>query len=250
MTGYLGPVAKSLAAGRRVIQYNQRGAFGSPSRGPFRLQDHLDDLRRIVFRCGERPIIVGHSWGAALALAFAARYPGRARGIVALCSAPFDAATDARAAAVIKRRLGPARARRLERLQAGLEPGVPEKKRTARAARWLRLILSVYNAGGGSMRRMRIEPFLVPGAEQTEAAWTRHLKRGAAVRMLRRIKDPVVALHGDRDPIPSRAVLAALRGIARLRVRVLRGMGHFPWLERRGAAALAELSCAVDSLSA
>jgi pimeloyl-ACP methyl ester carboxylesterase len=67
---------------------------------------HVDDLHALVEeRCGDtRPALVGHSWGAMLALAYAAAHPGRVNSVVLISCGTFDPAARERMRAVREER--------------------------------------------------------------------------------------------------------------------------------------------------
>src|ERR1043166_8752113 len=75
----LGPLARLLASRFRVISYQLRGEDNCFAlRSPFELHDLVSDLGEFVdWLCLENPTILGVSFGAVLALEFAARYPHR-----------------------------------------------------------------------------------------------------------------------------------------------------------------------------
>ena len=88
-------VAPLLARRFTVVAYDQRGHAGSdkPSEG-YDLQTMLVDLRGLVEGLKlERPAIVGHSWGATLALAYAAEYPEDCAGIALIDGGLIDLRT-------------------------------------------------------------------------------------------------------------------------------------------------------------
>jgi pimeloyl-ACP methyl ester carboxylesterase len=76
-----------------VVYFDQRGAGQSYDReaDPARLtvQQHLDDLDHVVQRLVEvipsnKPVLLGHSWGAALGLMYAAKHADRVSAVVAV----------------------------------------------------------------------------------------------------------------------------------------------------------------------
>jgi pimeloyl-ACP methyl ester carboxylesterase len=96
----MAPVARGLADSFRVIE-------------PFQSADsttvaaHVADLHDVVssHRASMRPALVGHSWGAMLALAYAAAHPQAVGPIVLVASGTFDLASRARYAANMDARM-------------------------------------------------------------------------------------------------------------------------------------------------
>jgi pimeloyl-ACP methyl ester carboxylesterase len=84
--GYLAPFARELARDFRVLEPYQRGSGGEP----LTVARHVEDLREIVESSGEMPALAGHSWGAMLALAFAAAHPRLAGPLVLIGCGTFD----------------------------------------------------------------------------------------------------------------------------------------------------------------
>jgi pimeloyl-ACP methyl ester carboxylesterase len=78
-------VAPGLAERFRVIAVDQRshGLTDPPANGDYGFEAMCSDLHAV---CGElsltRPVFVGHSWGAAVVLEYAARYPAETAGVV------------------------------------------------------------------------------------------------------------------------------------------------------------------------
>src|SRR5215470_15345200 len=86
--GDLAPLARKLGERWRVLEPYQRGRGSRPLTVSTHVQD-LDDL--IHERCAGRPtIIVGHSWGAMLALAYAAEHPATAAALVLVGCGTFS----------------------------------------------------------------------------------------------------------------------------------------------------------------
>ena len=92
--GYMAPVARELSNEFRVIEPLQRGSRD----GPLTVARHVEDLRDVLLHeaRGERPALVGSSWGAMLALAFAAGHPGLAGARVLIGWGTLDPAARAR----------------------------------------------------------------------------------------------------------------------------------------------------------
>jgi pimeloyl-ACP methyl ester carboxylesterase len=72
----------TLTARFDVLRVDLRGHGDSPARGPLSLELWCDDLAAILdAEAHPRAIVVGHSLGAQVALAFGARYPDRTAGL-------------------------------------------------------------------------------------------------------------------------------------------------------------------------
>jgi pimeloyl-ACP methyl ester carboxylesterase len=71
-----------LLAGHRTIAIDRPG-FGYSGNGYMKFERQLEVLRALMQQLHvQHPIIVGHSYGGTMALGFAERYPGQARGLV------------------------------------------------------------------------------------------------------------------------------------------------------------------------
>ena len=85
-------VAPILAQRYFVLAYDQRGhaLSGKPANG-YDLPTMLADLVGFMDSLHiENPVVVGHSWGANLALAYAASYPGQCAGLALIDGGIYD----------------------------------------------------------------------------------------------------------------------------------------------------------------
>lgn len=89
-------VAPGLARHCRVVALDQRGHGGSAHpEGDYGFDTVTDDLRALVVTLGlERPVLVGHSWGGAVGLHYAARYPEGVAALVMIDGGFVDLARD------------------------------------------------------------------------------------------------------------------------------------------------------------
>jgi pimeloyl-ACP methyl ester carboxylesterase len=223
VAGYLEPLARGLSDSFRVLEPFQRRSGGEPLTVAAHVAD-LDDL--LEQQCGEdQPILVGHSWGAMLALAHAAKHPGRARSIVLIGCGTFDLRARARMREILKERTGEALRRRLERLPH--EWTDPDQR--LRAYGDLVTPLYSHDVDGG----LDIEACDARGHNETWADMLRLQDSGVYPAAFAAIHRPVLMLHGSQDPHPGQLVRASLQPfIARLQYREWDRCGHYPWLER------------------
>ena len=82
---YLDPVVAELRTDFRVATFQQRGLEPSTLEGPFTIAQALDDIVSVLDALGsQRALVIGHSWGAHLALRFTAAHQDRLLGMLAI----------------------------------------------------------------------------------------------------------------------------------------------------------------------
>ena len=225
--GEMAPVARELSRRRGVLEPIQTAAT---------LEGQVDELKTVLEQHGDRPVaLIGFSWGAWLSFIVAARYPGLVRKLILVGSGPFE---ERYAAALQAARMGrldeEERAEFLALLAALDDPAAGD--RSARLAR----------LGALTTKTDAYDP-LPDAAEEAERAaaqgdifqgvWTAAAemrKSGELLAFGKRIRCPVVAIHGDHDPHPAEGVEKPLAAVLRdFRFILLRHCGHKPWIERR-----------------
>lgn len=82
---YLEPVARLITDAYRVIRFEPRGCGRSDWDGRYDVDTLLADVEaiRVAYGC-ERWVLLGHSHGPNLALAYAPRYPSRTLGVIGI----------------------------------------------------------------------------------------------------------------------------------------------------------------------
>lgn len=222
--GHMAPVARGLADSFRVLEPFQRGSGGEP----LTVACHVADLHELVkSHCSDtRPALVGASWGAMLALAYAAADPSHAGPLVLIGCGTFDRAARDRMRATVEERTDDELRQRLERLPAEFPD--PDDRLKAMGE----LILPLYSYD------------LVTTNQETEACdarahhetWddmVRLQEEGVYPAAFAAIRSPVLMLHGAADPHPGRMIRASLGPyLPQLEYHEWDECGHYPWLER------------------
>jgi pimeloyl-ACP methyl ester carboxylesterase len=222
--GYMAPLAHALADSFRVLEPLQRGSSSEPST----VARHVADLDEVVSgHCaGARPAIVGHSWGAMLALAHAAAHPDSVCSLVLIGCGTFDAASRDRMRAIIEERTSDDLRRRIARL----DDEVPDPDERLR--RLGNLVLPLYSC---DLTVTELDAEACDARAHTET-WQDMLRlqgRGVYPAAFGAISAPVLMMHGAFDPHPGRSTEAALRPhLPQLEYREWERCGHYPWLER------------------
>ena len=222
--GTMAPVARELAGRFRVLEPLQRHSGGVP----LTVAQHIADLGDIIeSRCeGRAPALAGESWGAMLALAFAAAHPDLAGAVALIGCGTFDPISRARLRKTLDERLTDALRQRLERL--------PEQ--IADPAERMRVMGDLvapaysYDAVEGDSESIQCDP---RGHEETWADMLRLQREGVYPAAFTAVRAPVLMLHGAHDPHPGPMIRDNLRQyVPQLEYLEWERCGHSPWLEK------------------
>lgn len=226
--GYLLPGFDTLALGRELVYYDQRGGGRSPVARdvPVGWREHVADLEALrQLWALDRLVILGYSWGGLLAQLYATEHPDRVERLALVCPAPsWRAARDEFERRFAERSLAPElMAERLALRESGL------RERDPRAYERRLFELAVVPYFYDRARARDLTPFRVVGRTQQEV-W-RSLNDYDLRPALRRLRLPAFVLHGEDDPIPIEASreTAALLGAE---FHALDRCGHCPHVER------------------
>jgi pimeloyl-ACP methyl ester carboxylesterase len=225
--GSVADLAGDLAAGFRVLEPLQRRAGSQP----LTVAQHVADLAAVA---PDRAVFVGHSWGAMLALSFAARHPGRVKSLTLIGCGTYD--LDARRAfqRTVDDRITPDDRTRLDELELRLESATDP----AGHDRLLDELGQIFGDAESFAplppdRSSEPLPADGPGFTETWADVLRLQETGVEPASFSSIRCPVLMLHGDHDPHPGPAIRDTLRRhIPHLEYTDFPRCGHTPWRER------------------
>jgi pimeloyl-ACP methyl ester carboxylesterase len=224
----MAPVARELADSFRVLEPWQRGSGGEP----LTVARHIEDLRLLIEDAcpTERPALVGHSWGAMLALSFAASHPRHARALVLVGCGTFDPESRRRTKETTEARMDSGFRHRLEKLQEKYPD--PDRRLAARGALMMRL--QSFDLIKRFGRRSEEEgPYDARAHQETWSDMLRLQEEGVYPAAFAAIDSPVLMLHGSYDPHPGGMIRAGLAPyIPRLEYKEWDRCGHYPWLEK------------------
>ncbi len=222
--GYMAPVARGLARSFRVLEPMQRTSGGEP----LTVARHVADLHDLLESRTEpvRPALVGSSWGAMLALAYAAAHPAFDEPIVLIGCGTFDPEARARLHSTLEARMDGALKRRRQRL----EQEITDPDARLRVMGELILPLYSYELLTGDLE---IEAVDARGHDETWRDMVRLQEQGVDPAAFASIRSPVLMLHGAVDPHPGRMIRAGLQPyLPQLEYREWERCGHYPWLEK------------------
>lgn len=224
-----GDLASMLSGHVRAVRWDQRGCGRSELRGPYSVARSVADLDAIRSHLGlDRIAVLGHSWGATLALRYALDHPDRVSALVYVSGTglgwgwhePFQRNSAERLAAV-RHRMSELRDR--DRTEA--------EDRELAILQW-----SAEFTGGDAMRHAEqmATPWFTINRESYDAIFSelrqtwREPELAAACRAL---AVPVLIIDGADDIRPRWAVDSLEQALPAVTRVVLPGAGHLPWVE-------------------
>lgn len=224
--GGAAPIARRLASRFSVIEPWQRESGGEP----LTVATHVADLHEVIRTQGSKspPAIVGESWGAMLALAYAAAHPHDAGPLVLVGCGTFDLKARARLNTTIESRLDGNLRKQIDHLQ------------------------SLPANGGDTLHQLYklTEPIYCYDPDTTDEpgeiisfderahveTWNdmvRLQENDIYPAAFTAIVSPALMLHGAHDPHPGRMIYESLKPyIRQLEYREWERCGHKPWIER------------------
>jgi pimeloyl-ACP methyl ester carboxylesterase len=225
--GEAAPIARGLADSFRVLEPWQRCSGDEP----LSVSRHVADLHELVETrsADARPALVGESWGAMLALAYAAEHPRGAGPIVLVGCGTFDTVARARMQVILEERMDHDLRRRLEHLSEEFpDPGTRLKKRHD-----LTKVLYMVDPIETNQAEEDTEPIDARAHAETWEDMLRLQREGVYPAAFAAIESPVLMLHGADDPHPGRMIRASLTPyLPQLEYREWARCGHSPWLEK------------------
>lgn len=233
--GYLEELGQALQEYCTVVEYAQRGTIEHPvEESLLSIESHLEDLNQVVESCLSEspPVLLGHSWGAGLALLYEAKFPTRIRKIVLMGTAPLDEVIGDSFSEEIQNRLNPQEKERLSRLQKDYDLSVTLEEKRRIKDETLEVITPVYNYDRESVKQLSRAYWDYDSFRVSIASLWKLIDAGKIPDLLKQIQVPVVSFHGEFDPIPYEPTYDFLRkNLKNFSHKSYPKAGHFIWVE-------------------
>jgi proline iminopeptidase len=232
---YMASATRGLSGSYRAVLLDQRATGRSVlprvDATTINWDGYLGDLEALRQHLGEEKLtLLGHSWGMTYALAYAAAYPDRTRGVVTLGSAPVTAEglrlfDDNRASRL------PPEAR--EALDFWSEPDRSRQDPDRTLLEYLRAITPTdfFDRRKGLEHAMRWQLAWCHGAVGAAADTTIGAELDLRPR-LRAVTAPVLLVHGRQDVAGEATVLEVKALLAKATLHFVSRCGHYPWLDQ------------------
>ena len=238
LSDYTEGLAAELFGLFRSIRYQQRGLPPTSVGGTATVEDHIADALAVVDGLGiERAWVVGHSWGAHLAMHLVVAAPERLLGAIVI--EPLGAVPDGGEAdlgANLMARLAPETAARVEAMDARLLAGEGTE---ADGAEMMRLVWPYYFARPESAPPMPAMTMNNNVYAETFTSIRQHFERETLIRGLPQSNLRFLFIHGRESPIPWQCSKESADLARNAQLEVIDNCGHFPWLEQPGSIAAA-----------
>jgi pimeloyl-ACP methyl ester carboxylesterase len=222
-SGCTGPIAQGLSGTFRVMEPWQRGSSDTP----LTVARHVEDLHNLILTLDEPPALFGESWGAMLALVYAAAHPDSISKVVLNGCGTYDTTTRGRIGDILNSRYTDEDRIRMAELDTTIAD--PSERMFQR----YEIIKPKYNYDHIDHEDDGTEPFDGQAHEETWNDELRLQESGAHPAEFATITAPVLMIHGDYDPHPGIETFNLLKTIIpQIEYRELARCGHSPWYER------------------
>jgi proline iminopeptidase len=227
---YFDGVAGTFADRARTVRWDQRGCGRSERRGPYTIERFIADLDSV--RGGaERITLLGHSWGATLALLYTLAHPDRVSGLIYVSGTGID--PDDTWRPPFHRNLQNGISVDLERWKE-----LDGRRRTADEDREHAILQWTADFVDPATGRQHAERLGTPWlgindecAGGIKADLPDYLTRHDVPASCRTLPVPTLIIDGELDIRPRWAVDSLERALPNARRTTLSGAGHVPWVE-------------------
>lgn len=236
---YLGELANMLPAHWRRIRYDQRGGGQAGKAGPFTIAQLVADLEALRQQLGiDSWVVLGHSWGAFLALVYASEHPDAVNGLIHLSGTGLDTEWQKGYHAARRKRLPPAEQIEMLHLRQERETACDGKLASIQR-RLLEITLGADFADKSHLPAvlalMAQSPQAAGVSEALMADWQAWLQTPAFRQRVGELTMPVLCLHGEADPRPATGAMTLGEVLPRGRFELMPASDHYPWLEQPAA---------------
>lgn len=238
---YLRPAVEPLAGQMRCVLYDQRGCGQSHLDNLDEITLHIDrfvdDLEALRLHLGlERLALVGHSWGATLALVYAIAHPEQVDRLALVGMGPINDEMDAVASANLLKPLSAAE--RDERASLRLQVQRAVAAGDDARVHALRVQEAPLRFRGQFASPEALQYFLTaylmedpPNRRVHDVVWACYTQIRGGLRY-ERVTAPALIIYGYQDFEPITQAYVLREYIPQAQICFLNNCGHEPWLER------------------
>ncbi len=234
--GYMKSLGDLLKKDFKIVDYAQRGTRESPVvLEEISLDHHIEDLKNLVEKVSihSQPILIGHSWGANLALLTVAKHKDLVEKVILLGTAALTEEISDQHAKSLNGRYTEDVKKSLIDINQRLDTSTSDAQTNKIMQERLALASPFYHLDPKTEKAVphsdwNFQSFL----KSIDSIWD-VIDAGTIPRLLEQIEDEIIVFHGDYDPIPMKQTFAFLsKNIKSIKTIKVNQSGHFPWLEQ------------------
>lgn len=221
--GYMAPVARELSKNFGVLE---------PLQTVDSLNGQVEELKSILMENAELPVtLIGSSWGAMLGYIFTARHPLLVEKLILIGSALYEPQYAEKVMETRYHRLNKTQQQKARKLRTALNN--PANDHQDDTFSKLGELLSLADMKDPVTKESEILEHRYDIFQNVWDEAERLRSEGKFLEMGKKIKCPVVAIHGDYDALPYQGVKEPLSKVLKnFKFILLKNCGHYPWRER------------------
>lgn len=236
LSNYMSTLGVQLSDKYKIVEYFQKGTPENPTtnKDALTLKSHLSDLGNVVeSNRGSQVVLIGHSWGASLALLFMSENPGTVTKAILIGSAPLSDEAAKKFGENIQLRLNDESKLKLQAIKSDFDQAKSDEERNLLMQKRLTIIGPAYHLEPETEENFSdLKWNYTSFVTSIDSLWD-FIDKGNVPKALNKISDPVVAFHGVFDPIPMTETFKFLsHHIKGFKAIEVKKSGHFPWLEK------------------
>jgi proline iminopeptidase len=234
---YLDPVARQISQmGYQAIVINQYGTdttihnFDSTR---VTLPQFVDDIERLRKHLGFKSfVLLGHSWGGTLAMAYVEKYPQTTSGLILSCSSAFGKEPNDRLMKNLDARLLPSDKAAMNGWYDSVSTGHSDK-RIMLEQRRIRQVAFTYDRANHQRlidEVVNTSPFNPEvGNRMFADAWVLH--EYPVMNNLKKYPSPVLVLEGRQDIMSVETAQFIQSCFSNAQLQIIEQCGHYPWID-------------------
>jgi proline iminopeptidase len=235
---YLGPLAAELRDRYRVLRWDQRGCGRSDTSPSYGLEVALSDLQDVkrVFGIQQKWVVIGHSWGAYLALLSALEQPEATSALIYVSGTGTPSWWRSTGASRYRiERADRMRANERERLDVlgAIDPGrrTWEEETEFRRLSWMTDFADPSSAPA-ALDAMVTARFSINFDVNRTLGAAELYPESQLLAKCEGCHVPALIIHGSRDPRPEDGARGIADHLPNARFVRIEGAGHLPWIEQ------------------
>ncbi len=235
-SSYLLPQMAALADNKQVVFYDQRGAGKSLGfdldKSSINMDTFVSDLETVRQQLGyHKVVLVGHSWGALLGMCYALAHPENISGLILVSGAPSTSAGFQLFLNEYYKRTKDVQTAltRIEQTKQFIvgDPLTVED--------YFRQVFAYYfyvPAQVADLTLVFTPESAVNGRKIGEIFGSTYLNKYDLTPKLKKLKIPVLVLHGEEDIVPLQTAINTHKAIPGSQMITIQQCDHFPYIEK------------------